>query len=132
MDAAKARAYACLMLRLRRFVVTLATLAFLAGMLMQTVHAVAVDWAGGAVTIGTAQTASNSDCDHRDDRGDRSMPGTMTCKAICVAMPMVLPPGQTALPNTSRPVTTHLMAAPFLTGLTDTPDPPPPRPTAIV
>lgn len=65
MDPPMVRAYACGMPRLRRFVIALVGLAFLASTVVQFAHAAA---AGGPAAIGAAVAAvSDLDCGHGDD-----------------------------------------------------------------
>lgn len=115
--------------RLRRFVIALAGLAFLASTVVQSAHAAA---AGGPAAIGAAVTAvSDLDCGHGDDGGNRPMRGMTPCKAICAPMPMVLPPAPAAIPRMPRQAVARPAVVSVLSGQTGTPDPPPPRPTAI-
>lgn len=76
-------------------------------------------------------THSLPDCDHHDDQTDRSTDGTATCKAICAPVHIVLPFVPIISLGLPRPALTHPFNVALLHGLASSPDPPPPRSSAI-
>lgn len=97
----------------------------------QSVQAAPTNNTGQTIGIVTTLAHGSPDGDHRDNRDDRSTNGMASCKAICAPMFMVLSPAPAVVPSVPRPAIGHPVAAAFLDGLTNTPDPPPPRPPAI-
>lgn len=123
--------YAFRMSRLCRAVAGLAALALAVSLVVSSVYAAPANRTGQVEGIVTLLAHSPLDCDHGDDRGDRSTDRMATYKAICAPMHMALPPEAADSPDVQRPAIAQPVAVAFLDGLTSTPDLPPPRLPAI-
>jgi hypothetical protein len=120
------------MWRVPRLLMALAALALAVGVGSQSAHAAPlINDAGHAKRAVTLLTHSPLDCDHGDDRADRSTDGIATCKAISAPMHLVPSSAAADVPVMPRTGIARPVAAAFLDGLTSTPDPLPPRLPAI-
>lgn len=120
------------MSRVRRLLIVLAALALAVSAEPQPAHAAPLTNDGGQPNGIVALLAhSPQGHEHRDDQTDRSTDGIATCKAICAPVHIMLPFVPFISLGPPRPAPTHPFIVALLHGLASSPDPPPPRPSAI-